>query len=56
MIGRHLTLVVAISAVTGWSLAMLFGDVSWLAELMALLKIAFLNALRLIIGPLISSR
>jgi Na+/H+-dicarboxylate symporter len=53
MIGRHLTLVVAISAVTGWSLAMLFGDVSWLAELMALLKIAFLNALRLIIGPLI---
>ena len=53
MIGRHLTLVVAISAVTGWLLAVLFGDVSWLAELMALLKITFLNALRLIIGPLI---
>lgn len=32
---------------------MLFGDVSWLAELMMLLKVTFLNALRLIIGPLI---
>ena len=53
MIGRHLTLAVAISAVAGWLLALLFSEVSWLAELMALLKIGFLNALRLIIGPLI---
>ena len=53
MITRHLTLVVAASALLGWLLAMSFGDVSWLAELMALLKITFLNALRLIIGPLI---
>lgn len=53
MFTRHVTLIVAISALLGWLLTMLFGDVSWLAELMMLLKVTFLNALRLIIGPLI---
>jgi Na+/H+-dicarboxylate symporter len=53
VITRHLTLVVALCALLGWLLAMLFGDVGWLVNSMALLKIAFLSALRMIIGPLI---